>query len=504
MVIIAWAGIFTGVVLFLAWPIIKPRRSSQSDQEDRMELLAGKEEAYSALTDLEFDYQLGKISAEDYRELKEKYRFEALALLDRMEEGEELGELLEQEIKAHRSKRRSCLTCGAERSRDDRFCRRCGTSLVAAFLLLILPSLVEGAVLEGRLWNKTPKGRVVGDVEVTITPRKGGQAEKRTAKTDPEGRFRFADLASAGPYQVNLKYQGAEYDAEVSLNQGQEKLQIDIPVYDSTDDPSLIRVRTHHLIVNPGEGSLRVEEFLQVENVGERAFIGSRPVDSERRATIEFALPKGAAGHQYLSGLMECCVVPAPSGFVDTMDVKPGIREIGFSYVLPASSDRFPLLRRLDYSTEALSVFVGGGVTAKSPGLEAKETFQGQGGSYLRLAGKNLRSGSLVSVELGGLPTRSVSSRYLIFAAISLILVAGLVYILVGRRRYVQASAAEEAITTRYRSLVEEMARLDDAFEAGKLRPEDYQRRRTERKAELLTLGKQMKGGKDGGERRAL
>ena len=505
MVIIAWAGILAGVVAFLAWPFIKPRKSDSSGEEGQTELLTRKAEAYATLTDLEFDYQMGKISAEDYDEVKEKYRFEALALLDRMEEGEDLGELLEQEIKARRSKRQSCLTCGAERSHDDRFCRRCGASLIAVLLLLILPSLAEGALLEGRLWNKTPKGRTIGDVEVTLTTTKGGQEEKRTAKTNSEGRFRFADLSSAGPYRLNLKYQGAEYDTEVSLNEGQEKLQINIPVYDSTDDPSSIRVRTHHLIVNPGEGSLLIEEFLQVENVGERAFIGSRSVDPQRRATIEFALPKGAAQYQYLSGLMECCVVPAPSGFVDTMDVKPGFREIGFSYTLPVSSARFPLVRRLDYSTAALSVFVGGGLTAKSPSLEAKEHVQVQGGRYLQLTGKNLGSGAVVTVELGGISARSVSSRYLIFAAISLTLITGLVYVFVGMsRRYARTTVSGETIKARYRGLVEEVARLDDAFEAGKLRPEDYQRLRVERKTQLVTLAKQMKGGQEDGERPAL
>lgn len=505
MVIITWAGIFTGVVLFLAWPIIKPRRSNQSDHEDRMELLAGKEEAYSALTDLEFDYQMGKISAQDYGELREKYRFEALALLDRMEEGEEVGELLEQEIKAHRSQRRCCSACGAERSQDDRFCRRCGASLIVAFLLLILPSLAEGALLEGRLWNKTPKGLSVGDVEVTLISGKSGQEEKRTTETDSEGRFRFADLTSAEPYRVNLKYQGAEYEAQVALNKDQQRLQIDIPVYDSTDDPSSIRVKVHHVIVNPGESSLLIEEFLQVENVGERAFIGSKPVDPQRRATIEFALPENAAERRYLTGLMECCVVPAPSGFVDTMDVKPGVREIGFSYTLPVNADQYPLVKRLDYSTEALSVFVGGGVRAQSQGLEAKEAVQVQSGRYLHLAGKNLSSGALVTLELGGLPLRSLSSRYFIFAAISLVLLTGLVFVLVGRKkRHARAMAPEEAIKARYHSLVEDLAGLDDAFEAGKLRPEDYQRLRADKKTELLTLAKRMKGGKDDGERAVL
>ncbi len=131
MALIAWAVIFTTVVLFLAWPLFKPRRAFDATSGgEGSELLARKGELYAALTDLEFDYRMGKLSEGDYRELREKYRLEALALLDQVDKREELGELLEQEVEARRMKRRICPGCGAGRSVEDRFCRRCGISFV--------------------------------------------------------------------------------------------------------------------------------------------------------------------------------------------------------------------------------------------------------------------------------------------------------------------------------------------------------------------------------------
>lgn len=131
MALIAWVVIFTTVVLFLAWPLFKPRRAFDAPSGgEGSELLARKGEIYAALRDLEFDYRMGKLSEGDYRELKEKYRLEALALLDQLDKREELGERLEQEVEARRVKWRICPGCGAGRSFEDRFCRKCGASFV--------------------------------------------------------------------------------------------------------------------------------------------------------------------------------------------------------------------------------------------------------------------------------------------------------------------------------------------------------------------------------------
>jgi len=326
------------------------------------------------------------------------------------------------------------LACGGSGDSLDRYCRKCGVSLAAVFVLL-LPGLAAAAVLEGRLSNQTPDGGKVSKVEVALLFTRNGQEEKLTATTDANGKFRFADLSPGEHYRVNLEYEGAEYGAAAEFDKTQDNLRIEISVYDSTSDPSSLRVKTHQVVFNPGKNSLRVEETLQVENAGQRAFIGSQPVDSQRRATIELTLPEGAAGYQYGNGLMECCVVAAPKGFVDTMDVKPGVREIVFSYTLPASSEPYRFIRRLDYTTDALNVLVGGGVSAKSPGLEAREAVQIQGVRYLQLAGKNLDGGTSMTVELADFPGRPVPFRYLVFAVLALILIAALVYVLVGRRK---------------------------------------------------------------------
>lgn len=384
------------------------------------------------------------------------------------------------------------------------------STVLTVGLLLVLPGTAGPAELEGRLTNKTPGGRGVGNVEVTLTFSKTGQEEKQRTRTDGRGTFRFADLAPGTRYELSLTFQGAEYTLAVGFKPGEEKQSIEVPVYDATDDPSALRVKEHHLMLEGGEGSLLVKEFLLVENVGNKAFVGARPVDGGRRATLQFTLQRGAAELQYLSGLMECCVVPTASGFVDTMDVKPGVREIGFTYTLKPDSDRYAYARLLDYPSQGVNAFVSGAESATSSSLETREAVQLEGRRYLHLSGKDLPRGALVKLELGGLPNQSASLRYLILGATVLLVGAALAYPVVRRsgprpaeratRREATEALSDEGVTSRetmgarYDELVEAIARLDDAFEAGRINREEYDRLRAERKQALLQTAEKLRG----------
>ena len=48
-------------------------------------LLVQKEVAYATLKDLDFDFKTGKLSDEDYRELKTQYEKEAIGILEKID-----------------------------------------------------------------------------------------------------------------------------------------------------------------------------------------------------------------------------------------------------------------------------------------------------------------------------------------------------------------------------------------------------------------------------------
>ena len=74
-----------------------------------------KDAAISALRELEFEYQTGKVSEEDYATLRSRYAREAL------EARNELGETVDSG---------SCPGCGAPAREGAKFCSSCGGALL--------------------------------------------------------------------------------------------------------------------------------------------------------------------------------------------------------------------------------------------------------------------------------------------------------------------------------------------------------------------------------------
>ncbi|NOT55149.1 MAG: hypothetical protein HOP18_11125 [Deltaproteobacteria bacterium] len=83
------------IALFVAAPLFKPER--QSDRSDAREDLAArwekqKTDAYAAIREADFDQEMGKLTEEDYRLLREKYEARALEALAQLDRSREPGE----------------------------------------------------------------------------------------------------------------------------------------------------------------------------------------------------------------------------------------------------------------------------------------------------------------------------------------------------------------------------------------------------------------------------
>ncbi len=133
--------VFVAVVLtvlafvFIAYPLFKRRsRSVGSSQDEKLQELHSKRDTtYSMLKELEFDYQSGILSEEDYRDLEGRYKRKAISILrnvDDLGKGSNVEEEIERQVlELRRDKGKFCPQCGARCQDEDRFCSRCGTSL---------------------------------------------------------------------------------------------------------------------------------------------------------------------------------------------------------------------------------------------------------------------------------------------------------------------------------------------------------------------------------------
>lgn len=127
------------------WVVLRPLLRPPPEAEPVFEPLEQEETprgvALLALKEIEFDREIGKLSDEDYRFLKEKYTAEALEAL-RAEEGarapDDVEALIAHRVRALRSAAASappgapgCPTCGPRPEEDAVFCSTCGERLPA-------------------------------------------------------------------------------------------------------------------------------------------------------------------------------------------------------------------------------------------------------------------------------------------------------------------------------------------------------------------------------------
>ncbi|MCI0649998.1 MAG: zinc ribbon domain-containing protein [Chloroflexi bacterium] len=155
-----------GVIALAAimWPLLNRSNERPWGENERASFAEREAAALAELRDLEFDQRLGKLAAEDYRELRTQLARRAVAALKAVEAAHEtkgareLDELIEQEIAnlrrawrqpvadsslpnglppaiqpAGTGKRQSaCPACGQAVEPDDRFCVACGAALPLA------------------------------------------------------------------------------------------------------------------------------------------------------------------------------------------------------------------------------------------------------------------------------------------------------------------------------------------------------------------------------------
>lgn len=82
MEIILIAVLVIGVIAFIAYPLFNTPRTEISDAPNALESLsAQRDSTYDAIRDLDFDFQMGKLSQVDYTSLRDKSKARAAQIL---------------------------------------------------------------------------------------------------------------------------------------------------------------------------------------------------------------------------------------------------------------------------------------------------------------------------------------------------------------------------------------------------------------------------------------
>jgi hypothetical protein len=120
------------ITVYVGWPYRSNIKESGlknmnglADRGVLKELRESRDALLNAIKDIEFDYEIGKLSEEDFNEMKSKYRWKTIELMksiDRLE-GEDGHN---NDNHPSQSIGEVCPVCATAKDAYDRFCRNCG------------------------------------------------------------------------------------------------------------------------------------------------------------------------------------------------------------------------------------------------------------------------------------------------------------------------------------------------------------------------------------------
>ncbi len=353
----------------------------------------------------------------------------------------------------------------------------------------------------GRIVNGTPGGVVPDTLDLMLHAWDANGVEQVMlhATSDLDGTFKFEDVPfnASWVYAVMATYDDVAYfSSPVGLSTDQDVLEVEVPIYESTNDTSQVRIERLHVFFDVGPMGLTVAEVYILSNQGDRTVKNVVPLGEDTWGTLAFPLPRGISSVRI--GDNSERFVRTADGFVDTAPLLPGraVSQILVSYVQPYE-DGMTYRQVVPYPVAGISVLVPEdlGLTIRGDGLVSAGVRTTSDGEAIAIFTREaLEAGETLEVTLSGTPNIRMGNevgamgeqpspesrlREVIIGGLAL----GLALIGVGvwwyRREDEErevALAAEEPLD--FETVVARIAALDEAHARGDIADEVYRRER--------------------------
>lgn len=372
---------------------------------------------------------------------------------------------------------------------------------------------MEGQVVEG-----TKDGTLSLGNGVTITlytaPAGATTTISQTAQTDPNGRFSFSNLdtITTTRYLLMANYMSVNYFSDIlSFAQNQTTLPVTMTVYETTTEPSVVQVAQTHVVFDVQTRQFNVLQIVALQNNSDRTYVGNTAIGPHR---ISLTLPflAGAQNIEFDNPEANDSTIRGDKVMSYTLPIVPGSDQIVYNYTLPFTPPSYSVTLTLPFDTAKFQLLLADvGATIQSAQLSAPAPFPTQGGTnFILSSADNVKAGTTVSATIANLPATvaeptpgagSPSAPAPVPTSNNLQVVGGivlgiaalaaiglLVYPIMKRRNAQAARAMPSATANRRLELLQEMADLDDDYEAQKISETEYRERRARLKAELLDL----------------
>lgn len=369
----------------------------------------------------------------------------------------------------------------------------------------------EDGVISGTVTNGTEDGNSLEGLEVTLWTSSMSDGNT-TSDTIPvtindEGlaEFEFGSLSAQEGfvYSVTVKYEDVDYATDwVQFAADETQKEVQLTVYETTTSDVDLVLHATQVIIPISETTFNVEEQYYFNNSGDLTYIGT-DVDGTSQ-TLQFSLPEdiGINSIQYDNGLTTHSIVETSDGFADTLPIKPGMKSVFITYTIRYTSDSYDFSRTFKYDTNAVSIFVQdvADKDIKASGsslLEEQSPTSLQDTPFLSLGALNVPANTSLDVTISGLSeSGGLSTVYWILLAVGIAAIAGTTTgVILKRRRTVpqgnpptQKMSSHEQYPGEKDKLLQELANLDDQFEAGEISQEEYEILRDKKKTRIMEL----------------
>ncbi len=355
----------------------------------------------------------------------------------------------------------------------------------------------------GSFINRSPGGKMPDSLSVMlhILDQNYTQVGMLHTQSEQDGSFRFDEVPlNPGEFYAGIvTYKAATYYSEPVPYDGVTSPNIEIPIYETTNDLSQVQVDEMHVLFNFAQDGIEVSEIYLLSNLGDRTVTGTLTLDDSQPASVEFPLPAGA-DYVFFKPDSADRFVKLPDGFADKAPLVPGknTSQIMVSYLAPYKDEMTysytaPLvIGNIDYLLPAEEGVILSGQDLQGPELTTLQddslyqvyTYKGLSvGQTVKLdfLGKpNIESNTDATTSLTKPRSLPLNSTFGIGAG-----VFGLAMIGVGvwqwrrtRQDDTEVDADNHSDIPGLNEIVVKIAQLDEARERGEIDAVEHQQRR--------------------------
>jgi hypothetical protein len=366
------------------------------------------------------------------------------------------------------------------------------------FLLPVLSSgeeMVQDRVVQGKVVNKTLEDKNEAGLDVVLNLYDGKKSTeiKRTV-TGPDGSYTFKgqDMNQKGVYYSLVKYKGVDYTSIPHRFKEDEfaPVVLDLNVFEPTEKDDDISVKMHHVLIDKDGDLLGVKELLEVENRGNKVYVGWREAEPGKKETMRISLPEGASDVKFLQSTTGWRVVQVKDGFLYTLPIMPGVSQLQFSYTIDTKGEDFKFLKTLNIKTDKFwIIYPDGTFQVSSDQLKFAGPMEEKDQKYYTLSGQDFPRGFQITANFTKISgTRNIKT-WIVIGFGGIILGIGIGFPLLKNKNRTMIETATEKIGALSRQdVLQAVADLDDLSRAGQIDPGIYH----EKRAELIETAKEL------------